>query len=344
MVDLVDLTPPSVSPSSILSLTKSSACGTNLGLDALKGLQKELDGALSGLTSASDGIFSNISSLGSSLTSNMGSLFGSLKANILPELPKIPTLDLQSQFNQLLGQLALGGDITSITNSIKTNFPSFNIQDAFNKISLGQFDLCSSIPNLKIIDGEVVEEPPSCPKPTTDAKGIPTAIAIPEAKALAGTVNTAMTAAVAGLRTTLSSPLNSSNRSLEGLSSMSLSTLGDSITESLKSRTPEMQEAVKLLEAQAAASAKVALGSIGDWNGLTTKLSERVNAQMTAVFTPEKVKQLNEQLNATPATLKTDPAPQTAINKKNADSLLKYRGTSELIQTAKDIDIAPSRS
>jgi len=340
MVDLVDLTPPSVSPSSILSLTKSSACGTNLGLDALKGLQKELDGALSGLTSASDGIFSNISSLGSSLTSNMGSLFESLKANILPELPKIPTLDLQTQFNQLLSQLALGGDITSITNSIKTNFPSFNIQDAFNKISLGQFDLCSSIPNLKIIDGKVVEEPPSCPKPTTDAKGIPTAIAIPEAKALAGTVNNAMTAAVAGLRTTLSPSLEASTRSLEGLSSMSVSTLSDSassITESLKSRTPEMQSAVKLLEAQAAASAKVALGSIGDWNGLASKLSERVNAQMTAVFTPEKVKQLKEQLNATAATLKTDTAPLTAISNMNADSLSKYPGTNEAIQKAKSI-------
>lgn len=349
-----DLTPPSVSSSSILSLTKSSSCGVNLGLDTLKGLQKQLNAALSSLTSSSDGLFSGIGSLGSILSTNISGLFAGIKANILPELPKIPSLSLQTQFNQLLGQLAAGADVSALIASIRLNFPSFNIQEAFNKISLGQFDLCSSIPNLNIIDGKVVELPTPCPKPTTDAKDIPKATEIPVAKDLMAVVNSAMPTAVASLKQSLAVGTEAATRQLQGLGTMSVAMtktaeqLSDSaspIVETLRDRESEFKGIVENIEVHSAASAKISLGAINDWNALASDLGSQINAQMAKAFTPEKIDQIKEQLNPIASNLKTSTAPLLGILEQNAEKLASFTGTSETIQKALETSIAtPSNS
>ncbi len=346
MVDLADLAPPTIDASSIQALTKSSSCGINLGLDVLKGLQRQLDVAMASLLSGSDGIFSSIGSLGSILTLNLSGLFDGLKLN-LPKLPKTPSLELQSLFNSLLAQLAVGGDISALVASIRANFPTFDIQAAFNKISLGQFDLCSSIPNLKIIDGIVAELPPACPKPTIDAIEIPESVVIPAAKDLMGVVNSAMPVAVESLKNFIANAQIGLPNSAT-LSTMSVSMVKtneqatasiEPIVEALKTRSGDFESSIKSLEAQSAASAKIALGGINSWNAQAAELGSSFNAQMSKVFTSEKIEQIETQMNASTANLKTNTAPLKNLIETNLDRLTNFSGTSENIQKASDTSL-----
>ena len=198
--------PTDIDPGAASSLIPAVPCGLDVNMEGLKGSIDGLKSQISGLTSGAGGIADQLSSLGGDLADKVNGLADSL-SNAIGEI-KLPSLDLGSEISALLGDFGSGDSFgiaakiasiranfpdfdisgmldnlsfTSEIASIRANFPDFDISGMLDKLSLGTFNPCTDVPNMKIIDGKVVEDSIAAVAPALDAlkAEIPAKLPIP---------------------------------------------------------------------------------------------------------------------------------------------------------------------
>ena len=173
--------PTDIDPGAASALIPAAPCGLDVNMEGLKGLIGGLKSELSGLTSGAGGIADQLSSLGGDLADKVNGLADSL-SNAIGEI-KLPSLDLGSEISALLGDFGSGDSfgIAAKIASIRANFPDFDISGMLDKLSLGTFNPCTDVPNMKIIDGKVVEDAIAAVAPALDAlkAEIPATLPIP---------------------------------------------------------------------------------------------------------------------------------------------------------------------
>ena len=173
---------PAIDPAAALSLIPAAPCGLDVNMESLKGSIDALKSQISGLTSGAGGIADQLSSLGGDLADKVNGLADSLSSAI-GEI-KLPSLDLGSEISALLGDFG-SGDPLGIADkiaSIRESFPDFDVSGMLDKLSSGTFDPCTDVPNMKIIDGKVVEDAIAAVAPAIDAVKPPAPAASPTPK------------------------------------------------------------------------------------------------------------------------------------------------------------------
>ena len=174
--------PTDIDPAAALSLIPAAPCGLDVNMESLKGSIDALKSQISGLTSGAGGIADQLSSLGGDLADKVNGLADSLSSAI-GEI-KLPSLDLGSEISALLGDFG-SGDPLGIADkiaSIRESFPDFDVSGMLDKLSSGTFDPCTDVPNMKIIDGKVVEDAIAAVAPAIDAVKPPAPAASPTPK------------------------------------------------------------------------------------------------------------------------------------------------------------------
>jgi hypothetical protein len=150
---MADINLPSIP--SIPSIPKVP-CGLDFGLENVK---LGLDKLANDIFALGGGLQSELNRIGDDILAAIGDI-------------EIPSMDLKSKFGELLASIGSGDplSIASLLRDIRMNFPDFDLQGLLDKISLGEFNFCTDVPNQQIINGEVVEKaiPPSAP--TADAE------------------------------------------------------------------------------------------------------------------------------------------------------------------------------
>ena len=173
--------PTDIDPGAASSLIPAVPCGLDVNMEGLKGSIDGLKSQISGLTSGAGGIADQLSSLGGDLADKVNGLADQLSSAI-GEI-KLPSLDLGSEISALLGDFGSGDSfgIAAKIASIRANFPDFDISGMLYKLSLGTFNPCTDVPNMKIIDGKVVEDAIAAVAPALDAlkEEIPSRLPIP---------------------------------------------------------------------------------------------------------------------------------------------------------------------
>ena len=227
--------PTDINPGAASALIPAAPCGLDVNMEGLKGSIDGLKSQISGLTSGAGGIADQLSSLGGDLADKVNGLADSL-SNAIGEI-KLPSLDLGSEISALLGSFGSGDSFgiaakiasiranfpdfdisgmldklsfTSEIESLRASFPDFDISGMLDKLSLGTFNPCTDVPNMKIIDGKVVEDAIAAVAPARDALKaeipaelpIPTIPPFPIAKFIEGYAP-ALKAAIAGAQPAL---------------------------------------------------------------------------------------------------------------------------------------------
>ena len=173
--------PTNIDPAAANALIPAAPCGLDSNVEGLKGLITGLKSQLSGLTSGAGGIADQLSSIGGELADKINGLADQLSSAI-GEI-KLPSLDLGSEISALLGSFGSGDSfgIAAKIASIRASFPDFDISGMLDKLSLGTFNPCTDVPNMKIIDGKVVEDAIAAVAPALDAlkAEIPATLPIP---------------------------------------------------------------------------------------------------------------------------------------------------------------------
>jgi len=198
--------PTDIDPAAASALIPAAPCGLDSNMEGLKGLIDGLKSQISELTSGTGGIADQLSSIGGDLADKINGLADKLSSAI-GEI-KLPSLELGSEISELLGSFGSGDSLgiadkiasiranfpdfdisvmldklsfTSEIESLRASFPDFDISGMLDKLSLGTFNPCTDIPNLKIIDGKVVEDAIAAVAPALDAvkAAIPAELPIP---------------------------------------------------------------------------------------------------------------------------------------------------------------------
>ena len=186
--------PTDIDPTAAGDLIPAAPCGLDVNMEGLKGLIDGLKSQISELTSGAGGIADQLSSIGGDLADKINGLADSLSSAI-GEI-KLPSLELGSEISELLGSFGSGDSFgiaakiasirasfpdfdvsgmldklsfTSEIESLRASFPDFDISGMLDKLSLGTFNPCTDVPNMKIIDGKVVEDASAAVAPALDA-------------------------------------------------------------------------------------------------------------------------------------------------------------------------------
>ena len=162
--------PSAASIASLIPKLPTLPCGINIKLDALEGLQKQLEGVMGELSSTVNGVFDKIDSLKAQMEASLNECMNKFK-DALGEI-KIPTLEFPAELLKALSLMQL--DATAFTAALaklKIDFPSIDVDSILKKMCSGlDFNFCKLVPNVKIIDGKEV----------TKAEPSTTAVAPPE--------------------------------------------------------------------------------------------------------------------------------------------------------------------
>lgn len=137
-----------------LDFKTPNLCGANQSLNNILSAQDDMKNTLkNSITGGLDA---------SALTSAVGANLDTLKANItgiLPELPTIPDINLQSELTSLLA-LPVGGALyLSKLASLRSQFgdalslQGFDFDSLIPDLVSGNLDVCSDVPNLTLPSG-----------------------------------------------------------------------------------------------------------------------------------------------------------------------------------------------
>lgn len=137
-----------------LDFKTPNLCGANQSLNNILSAQDDMKNTLkNSITGGLDA---------SALTSAVGANLDTLKANItgiLPELPTIPDINLQSELTSLLA-LPVGGALyLSKLASLRSQFgdalslQGFDFDSLIPDLVSGNLDVCSGVPNLTLPSG-----------------------------------------------------------------------------------------------------------------------------------------------------------------------------------------------
>tara|TARA_E500000318_G_C3568790_1_gene216873 strand:+ start:44 stop:634 length:591 start_codon:yes stop_codon:yes gene_type:complete len=137
-----------------LDFKTPNLCGANQSLNNILSAQDDIKKTLkNSITGGLDA---------SALTSAVGANLDTLKSNItglLPELPTIPDINLQSEMTSLLALPVGSAQYLSKIASLKTQFgdalslQGLDFDSLIPDLGSGGIDVCSSIPNLSIPSG-----------------------------------------------------------------------------------------------------------------------------------------------------------------------------------------------
>ena len=162
--------PSAASIASLIPKLPTLPCGINIKLDALEGLQKQLEEVMGELSSTANGVFDKINSLKSQMEASLNECMNKFK-DALGEI-KIPTLEFPAELLKALSLMQL--DATAFAAALaklKIDFPSIDVDSILKKMCSGlDFNFCKLVPNVKIIEGKEV----------TKAEPSTTAVATPE--------------------------------------------------------------------------------------------------------------------------------------------------------------------
>lgn len=137
-----------------LDFKTPNLCGANQSLNNILSAQDDMKKTLkSSITGGLDA---------SALASAVGANLDTLKANItglLPELPTIPDINLQSELTSLLALPVGSAQYLSKLASLRTQFgdalslQGFDFDSLIPDLVSGEIDVCSSVPNLSLPSG-----------------------------------------------------------------------------------------------------------------------------------------------------------------------------------------------
>lgn len=137
-----------------LDFKTPNLCGANQSLNNILSAQDDMKKTLkSSITGGLDA---------SALASAVGANLDTLKANItglLPELPTIPDINLQSELTSLLALPVGSAQYLSKLASLRTQFgdalslQGFDFDSLIPDLVSGEVDVCSSVPNLSLPSG-----------------------------------------------------------------------------------------------------------------------------------------------------------------------------------------------
>jgi len=186
--------PSAIAVAALISKLPALPCGINIKLDALAGLQKELEKVMGELSSAINGVYDKIDSLKAQMEAALNECVNKLK-DALSEI-KIPTLEFPAELLKVLSLIQ--GDAAAFAAALaklKINFPSIDVDSILKKMFSGlDFNFCKLVPNVKIIDGkEVTKAEPSTtavakPEPVTPAAAPTPAVKAPTLSSRLGTI------------------------------------------------------------------------------------------------------------------------------------------------------------
>jgi hypothetical protein len=137
-----------------LDFNTPNLCGANQSLNNILSAQDNMKKTLkSSITGGLDA---------SALATAVGANLDTLKANItglLPELPTIPDINLQSELTSLLALPVGSAQYLSKLASLRTQFgdalslQGFDFDSLIPDLVSGEIDVCSSVPNLSLPSG-----------------------------------------------------------------------------------------------------------------------------------------------------------------------------------------------
>jgi hypothetical protein len=137
-----------------LDFKTPNLCGANQSLNNILSAQDDMKKTLkSSITGGLDA---------SALATAVGANLDTLKANItglLPELPTIPDINLQSELTSLLALPVGSAQYLSKLASLRTQFgdalslQGFDFDSLIPDLVSGEIDVCSSVPNLSLPSG-----------------------------------------------------------------------------------------------------------------------------------------------------------------------------------------------
>jgi len=168
--------PPSLSdcvsclanPSGLSSLLPTAPAGLNINLGAMQGLQSEIASKISNLKG-------NISGSVGDIKGQLGGLTDKLKLNLSAAAGdlKIPAPNLQDKMKGLMGSIASFNPLAvAQLSDITTTFPNFDVKGTFCKMNDPRFSFNKDVPNLEVVNGEVVEKSAPTKAPTEDPKDV----------------------------------------------------------------------------------------------------------------------------------------------------------------------------
>lgn len=151
------LIPAGLNRSTLNSFVPTFEANANEHLGRIDSLVDSLNTKLNTLAANSDGLAGSIASLKSNVTASIATMEVDLSSAIGSF--EVATLKLQDEIASTFTKLNLG-DTTAISSleSIKTNFPTFDMDKMFTQLQTGSFDIFKDIPSLEIISGKVVEK------------------------------------------------------------------------------------------------------------------------------------------------------------------------------------------
>jgi len=186
--------PSATAVTTLISKLPTLPCGIDIKLDALAGLQKELDNVMGELSSTVNGVYDKIDSLKAQMETALDGCVNKLK-DALSEI-KIPTLEFPAELLNVLSLMQ--GDAAAFAAGLaklKINFPSIDVDSILKKMVSGlDFNFCKLVPNVKIIDGKEVPkaEPATtavaAPEPVTPAAAPTPAVTAPTLLSRLGTI------------------------------------------------------------------------------------------------------------------------------------------------------------
>ncbi len=145
-------------------------CGQNLNMDAIIDQVTKMKSDLLG------GMDLDASALKSQLASGIDSLVSDIR-NLVPEMPSIPSINLQTEFSNLLTMDVSSPAYLSKLTELKGQFGDAltaagkDFDTMLGGLSTGSFDVCKDIPNFELPDGttEVVEKAAGVLKAQTES-------------------------------------------------------------------------------------------------------------------------------------------------------------------------------
>lgn len=172
-----------ITPQFVTAATRLTAnsipCGIGGGLSGFTDAINEATAAVNKVIEDATDIIAAVQNLPATIIAEVEAVATEAINGLISEL-EIPSVKLPDEIRELLELASNPGAFLLKYIEILQQFPQLAIDELLKQIqSLATFDICSMVPNLQVINGEVVERAPENPPSTSNAEELPAQAEIP---------------------------------------------------------------------------------------------------------------------------------------------------------------------
>jgi len=172
-----------ITPEFVTAATRLTAnsipCGIGGGLSGFTDAINEATAIINQVIEDATDIIAAVQNLPATIIAEVEAIATEAINGLISEL-EIPSIKLPDEIRELLDLASNPGAFLLKYIEILQQFPQLALDDLLKKIqSLTSFNICSMVPNLQIINGEIVERAPENPPATSNATELPAQAEIP---------------------------------------------------------------------------------------------------------------------------------------------------------------------